>query len=185
MKSYQERQSGKILKGFGQDVETIEKAVTYIKTEKDIHDSLDSMIKKFSTAIAEIQAEKAVCIVKVGAEPDVDAYHYDYSDGAPKKKNKVEYKRYPYSYEMEKQTKDVCSEPVLTNFTTVNANVTGVKEDPRIKYMEKYNELCNREWDFKRRKKTLKTKRDNLNPSSKREHKLDGYELTSYGFGSE
>lgn len=149
----------------------IEKALEFIKTEKEIHDALVEKLKQIEIEEQAIKKEMETLKTLIGSDPDEDATYYMYIGGKGKS---IPYKRYSINYDGMKSSNEIS----LTNFNVTNK----VKQTDSETLKRKYNDACYRYYSLEETEHKLENIKDNLNPKAKREHKLSEYELSQYGF---
>jgi len=155
---------------------SFEKAIEFLKSEKDVYIALKNVETKLDANIALAEGTKKQLATQIGTPPtDVRKYwKYDYD--AFGLEEAEEYFAYDTSDEKENS---VCSNGC--SLTNVNVKV-GIKTPAVNELKSKYNDLCYQINRIKERKNKITRLLANLSVTGTRKIKLSESELTQYGF---
>lgn len=169
---------------------TIEKAVEFIKTEKELYDNIGKVIEKLKERQASMRAIQKEIITITNCQPTVQDKYYlnEDIDGEP---IYMDYMLYDLKNKNDVDNVDEPKTTPLTNFTVEGISEvqkktddmeSGDSFDDETKMKMKYNDLARKICRLQSKIDSLEFKKRNLKQTSSRTHKLNQWELEQYGF---
>ena len=153
---------------------SFEKGIEFIKTEKQVADSLRNRINQMSALIALAEGRKKELSDLIGSQPTETSNYWSYENDSFGLEDKVTYKIYQLDFD--KSQEGIQS---LTNLTIAGAkqNTTSTEQNKRS-----YNDLSYKVLRIQDRIKSMEKLMNNLDIKSNRKIKLGEHELDRYGF---